>query len=1175
MFTLCFWVNGSENRTDAVSRLLAQEATDTQWIFQSDGGAYQCFIGGDNLTEVGSSNRVTLRYVWRHVAISRERNGTSTIWLDGTRALEGREPHPWPTQARWLVVGNGLRGGHVFEGKIRDLCAFERVLTDEDVRALYATGLPKRPAQNTSARLAATLQFVASSASTNVVTVSRGHWIHDRFTTEDGLPGNIVKAVVQSRDGYLWVGTEEGLARFDGRRFTRFTSDNTAALKAVGHNVSSLAEDSDGTLWAGVFGGLIRVRGTAVTAFTNGLAQRYVLHAYPVGDGSVWVAGFNNFVPRGPCWLRRYHPDSQTTSAEVVVPGHLRRLVMTTNGVWLAAEQPAMIHFWDGQNSTTTVVGLVDDLAPTIRLGNTVLPVNTAVGAWAGSGDRASTWAEVRLGDDAGAPTFYWLWHPSRPWTARWSGPAALDGPWLGVLNDLARVREDRLEKIEIPGYPANPEISCLAANREGGVWFGTEEDGLHLLRERLIQVYTTEDGLSANDVRSVCVAPDGGIWAATSAGLTGWREGQWTSHLIGGLRSVTLDSDGHAWFGAAIWGDGALQRLASRREFVSLGLDWQDPNTLRLASDGKLWVVGERGVTWVDPGKLVRIVEDVWGPDRASTEPVFGRYAVGKELPDAWPLGLVEERDGSIWFGSLGHGLFRVSQGQVEAYSTKDGLPGNRCVPVYLDDSGALWMVTDSGLTRRRNGQFETVTPSAGLPQDVFLDMIEDDGGNFWISGKQGIHRVQRGDLEGLLDGRLSRVENLTLGLRDGLLTPECSSLHYPTMAKTPDGHIWVATRNGLARFDPRRVSLDTKPLPAVIERLIVNRREFPHANRSQADPAAARDGGLRLPPGSGQQLEFHYTAISLVDADRLSFRHRLDGYDTEWSPETDLRLAFYTNLRPGDYRFEVTAANAHGIWSSVPASLEFEILPFFWQTTFFRLSSVTALALAALGLHGHRLRTLRRLHSVRQEQALAAEKERIAADMHDELGAALTQITILGEVAKDQPTLSPQTRSTLDRISGAARDVTARMSELVWATNPRNDKLDNLVAYLREHAAAQLEDTPVVPHLEFPATVPDHRVSASFRRNLLLVVKEALNNVVKHSQASKASRVHVQLQLADGRLHLRIEDNGRGLAGPRRPGGNGLGNMERRIRDLGGEFTLESQPEKGVRIRCTLPLK
>ncbi|MHC1769377.1 MAG: LamG-like jellyroll fold domain-containing protein [Verrucomicrobiia bacterium] len=237
VFTLCFWVSCREDRPHILARLLAQETRETQWIFQTVGGAFDCFIAGDHLTQTEPIEKVTLGYNWRHVAISRETGGTSTIWLDGTRALEGKKPHPWPTEARWLVVGNGLRAGTVFEGKIRDLCAFDRVLTDEEVRAFYSAGVPRRRALNTSARLAATLHSVAIRASTNVVMVPRGHWIHDRFTTENGLPGNIVKAVVQSRDGYLWVGTEDGLARFDGRRFTPFTSENTPALTDVGQSV--------------------------------------------------------------------------------------------------------------------------------------------------------------------------------------------------------------------------------------------------------------------------------------------------------------------------------------------------------------------------------------------------------------------------------------------------------------------------------------------------------------------------------------------------------------------------------------------------------------------------------------------------------------------------------------------------------------------------------------------------------------------------------------------------------------------------------------------------------------------------------------------------------------------------------------------------------------------------
>lgn len=306
---------------------------------------------------------------------------------------------------------------------------------------------------------------------------------------------------------------------------------------------------------------------------------------------------------------------------------------------------------------------------------------------------------------------------------------------------------------------------------------------------------------------------------------------------------------------------------------------------------------------------------------------------------------------------------------------------------------------------------------------------------------------------------------------------------------------------------------------------------------------------------------------------ADRVKFRHRLDGYDSDWSPETDLRLAFFTNLRPGAYRFRVKAANAHGVWNEQETTLSFVILPFFWQTRAFHVGVAVAVVALAAGLHWRRLSGQRRLQDLRHQQALTSEKARIAADMHDELGAALTQIAILGEVAKSQAGNEGQTRSTLDRISQAARDVTARMSDLVWATNPRNDTLDNLVAYLREHAASQLESTAIQPRLKFPVSFPEGRVSATFRRNLLLALKESLNNIIKHAAASE---VFVQLEIAGPSLLLRIRDNGRGFdPSKRNSAGNGLGNMEKRVRDLGGEFSLASTPGQGTRIEVSVPLK
>jgi signal transduction histidine kinase/ligand-binding sensor domain-containing protein len=1182
VFTLAFWVRIPQ--VDWTTRLLGQQAPDAEWLFQSYLGP-EYFISPHRYTESDRVEHVVLTLdAWHHVALARKPDGTSRIWVDGVLALEGRRSHPWPSRARWLTVGSAVQGEeYVFQGAVRDLCAFDRVLDDGEVRALHATGVPQRPAWNTRARLAATARSIGIEVSTNMVTAPARSWLHRRFTTEDGLPGNAVKAILQTRNGYLWAGTEEGLARFDGRQFRTFTADNTAALKTLGQMVWSLSEDSDGTIWVGVFGGLLRIRDLEFTAFTNGLPQHFVLQAEPVGDGSVWVAGFNDFVPRGPLWLRRYHPDSGTSSAAVVVPGHLRRLVVATNGVWMATEQPQLMLFWDGQAPAPAVVGTVDRAPLTVQVSDQWLDPSARVRAWKrGTETAAEWWAEVNVGLDD--PIFHWHWEAEfwRPWTARWNGPIEPQEVWLGVFHSLARLRGDLLETPEFADQLTGREIECVTPNREGGVWFGTDHDGLHLMQERLVRVFTTGDGLNGSDIRSVCAQPSGGVWVTTAGGLSHYRDGEWTAHGVERLRPVAVDRHGRPWFGRQGHGIHQLRRDADDldRYGVDLGLDWQDPNSLRFAVDGTLWIACEYGLTWLKPERLAWTAQENWVPDSASAEPAYGRYAVGRELPQMFPLGLVEDRDGSIWLGSLAHGLVRVNQGRVQVYSENDGLPGNHCVPVFGDDSGAVWITGRPGLTRYANGRFQTIRERDGLPKDLMLDLIEDDLGNFWLSGKRGIHRIARRELEEFFAGRLKRVQSLSLGARDGLLTPECTSLNYPTMAKTLDGHIWVATRNGLATFDPGRVRLDTQPLTATIEQVVVNRREVPltpalspTGGTGGEGARRAGEGDLRLPPGSGERVEFHFTAISLVAADRVRFRHRLDGYDTDWSPETDLRLAFYTNLRPGDYQFRVTAANAHGVWNEEETTLSFAILPYFWQTGTFYLGVACATLALGSGAHWRRLTVQRRHQELKHQEALTMEKARIAADMHDELGSTLTRIVILGEVAKTQSGDTPLSNSTLDSISQAARDVTSRMRDLVWATNPRNDTLANLVAYLRGQAAALLENTAIHPLLDFPSSCPEASVSATFRRNVLLVMKESLHNVLKHARASEVS---VQLEIAGLSLGLRIRDNGCGFdASNRDRRGNGLGNMEKRIRDLGGEFSLRSVPGQGTMIEIKVPLK
>jgi signal transduction histidine kinase/ligand-binding sensor domain-containing protein len=1164
VFTISFWVRLDED--PEISFLITQEGRDSNWSFMTFSDRGKFYISRLQNDEVEKTESVLLpTRSWHHVVIARRSSGRSLFWLDGELVLDAHLSYPWPMDGRWLTIGsplNGIGTAYQFAGVLQDLCAFDRILATDEVHALFHYGVRPRAALNTNARLRATHRPVPVLTKIENISPRPQAWVHQRFTTEDNLPANNVKAVLQSKDGYLWVGTEDGLARFDGRHFRQFTADNTPALKAIGQTVWSLSQDSNETIWAGIFGGLLRIQGLEFTAFTNGLPQRFILQAEPAGDDSLWIAAFNASLPRGPLRLRRFYPRSGISTAETIIPGHVRRMISGNDGVWLATEQPEQIHFWDGFSDAPRIIASIGTHGVVrFALNQATDDAEFAVPA-EGAGD--GYWGEIRLKN---APVFSWLWS-RRIYAGRWTGPSSGDF-WLGASYNLSRLENKRTEKITFQNRTSSPEVTSLCANSEGGVWFGTEGEGLHLVKERLVRTFTMQDGLIGNDVRSLSQGPNGEIWATTDLGLFRYQNGEWEAQgdSRAPLRSVNVDESGHPWFSRAEFGSTALRRdrFTSEGNHVFPGLDWQDPNTLRFLRDASLWVVCERGVTWIKPQRLVQNHELDWIP-LSGVEPAYGRIPVESLAPGIVPLGLVEDSAGFLWVGSKENGVFRVNRnGKIEKFGEKNAVPGKKTVPVLCDKGGALWITSDIGVTRQKNGVFQTIRETNGLPRDNFLDMIEDDLGNLWITGKRGIHRLKRADAERFFSGETNRVFALSLGLRDGLLTPECSSLHYPTMSKSQDGHIWVATRNGVATFDPARVSLNTQPVPAFIGQLIVRGREALSSNPS-AEPLP-----IRLPSGSGERLEFHFGAVSFSAPDKLQFSYRLDGYDSDWSQSSDGRVAFYTNLRPGQYRFRVKAANAYGIWNEHDTSLAFSIAPFFWQTSVFQFGLVMGLIGIVALLHVQRLNTARSRQEFQHQKALINEKTRIAADMHDELGATLTQIAILGEIAKTQIDNPSQTKSTLERISEAARAVTSGMSELVWATNPRNDSLDNLVAYLREQAASQLADKGVKGNIDFPAEVPVVQVSATFRRNLLLVVREMVHNILKHSDATN---VTITLRATINSLTLTLKDNGKGFDMVSSRRGNGIGNMQKRIEDLNGQLVLRSEIGQGVTAQINLPL-
>jgi ligand-binding sensor domain-containing protein len=773
------------------------------------------------------------RESWQHFAFTRSAIGEATLWKNGiAQAVDELSVAPG-AELEWITAGNDLKGDRQWFGQLQDLCVFDRILSEQELGHLHEAGRSGYPSRNSAVRQAALERSDDLVWSTYVVRRSIDQFTRRRYTAEDGLPANKVQAVVQTRDGYLWIGTDMGLARFDGQRFRTFTENNTSVLAEVGADILSLAESPDGTLWAGAYGGLLHIRGTEITGYTAGLPERFILHVAPAEDGAIWIAGFRlDRDYRGPCHVRRYHPETGQTSAEVSVPGHVRRLVPTADGVWMATEDPEQLLFWDVKSRVPTVVAKITGHPLKVGLrAKAVVPGGGRMQGWRNPQDPRKEIIEIGVDDEL---TFHWLTPRLRSGisASRWISFRNPDS-WIGAEPGFARILEDRLEQIDFEERTQQPEITCLGSNREGGVWVGTYSDGIQLIRERLVQVFTTRDELSGNDIRSVVATRDGTVLAGGPAGLDELRDGQWTRRgartptPLSAVISIAQDAFGTVWVGHGDASRHALQYISedSTQALNRSRFEWAHPSSLAVTSEGRLWTACDRGITSLDlPGAAPRSGSSA---DYAAwvDKIVYRRFEAGGVLPEGEFLKMLPDRDGALWVGTFGKGLLRLRDDQVEFFTVEDGLPSNVCTPAQFDETGALWIVAKGAVARRHNGRFQSLGPREGIPDDQFLDLIADDLGHFWLPGLRGIHRLERSQLEAWFDGRIDRVQSLTLGMRDGLLTPDCTSMHYPITAKTADGRIWVATRTGVASFDPSRVEVDGQPLAASIEQIIINR--------------------------------------------------------------------------------------------------------------------------------------------------------------------------------------------------------------------------------------------------------------------------------------------------------------------------------------------------------------
>jgi ligand-binding sensor domain-containing protein/signal transduction histidine kinase len=1022
-------------------------------------------------------------------------------------------------------------------------------------------------------------------------TVAPG-WKVDRWRVEQGLPGNHVRVLLQTRDGYLWIGTTSGLVRFDGRRFVIFDQRNEPEMLATGDDIRSLAEDNSGTLWIGTRHGLLQRREGIFVPLSENFGELTKAHITALScyqSSDVWI-GTENGV-----W--------HCTGNDAAILPSPRHLVfdlratpetiycIDTDTVWAWHRSSAPIdeihsplndfsrRLWlDGSMEPLfdQVVLTNQGKGPIFRMtldfhGVPLFATQNAVLRW----NRGTGGLEEAVSGISNPDEPFYNYRPVR--LEEGSGAQL----WLSGGREavLGTANNSRLVKFVSPDGPIT-DVECLLRDRQGNLWVGTSSAGLIRIGRNDLATLNLVEPFGFEDLTSVTEAMDGSIWCGTKTGVLQWGKDSLRIFQYPGavLYETAVDSvarlvSGQVWasFGqeAILELDGHVNRASSLPAFL--------PKNRLPSPGGKAEVIYQtrNGILWIGTKYgLYRRVND------ADADLFTLRNGLGVTDVRA----LLEDREGTLWVGTYGGGISRmkdqtapVSNTNVfETFTTRDGLSHNRAWALYEDSSGIIWIGTENGLTRMEGGRFFAFSTAQGLFDSEINHLIEDDFGRFWISCNRGIFRVARSALNAVASGQASRVSCTCYSAADGMLDAETNGEHQPAGCKAGDGRLFFPTRHGLVIIDPKGIR--DKPAPAVlIEQVLadgvvifgdraVARAETkigPEQRSSVRSESAANSAGsihaaTVLPAGRSRTLEIHYTATSLFPSRGLSFEYQLKGFDSAWRTGNADRVASYNNLRPGSYDFRVRAVNHGGVPNESQAQFRFVLKPQFWQTWPFYILCGAAVVALGSSIQAYRLRVQRHIFRLQQTHALELERARIARDMHDQLGAKLSLIA-LG---------AGQSNSSQNQVRQTVRE----LNDLIWSIHPKNDSISGLADFLSNFAREYLDAAGLALDLDFQLGSTDLSLPGTTRTQIAAAFKETLRNVVQHA---KATGVGVKLEVRNNSLLIEIADDGCGFD-VSRPLGHvgGLCNIRTRLADLEGDCQIESKPGHGASVRFSVPL-
>ena len=1011
----------------------------------------------------------------------------------------------------------------------------------------------------------------------------------DQWTTEDGLPMKRVSSVTQTADGYIWLGTQEGLVRFDGFDFVVFDKRHTGLESKT---ITCIFEDSRGILWIGTIAGLSRYRSGQFETLTtdDGLSGNYISSLIQDADGRIWVGTFGG----GISLIDGISISSLSVKGEFDARNISALYKDITGDIWIGTTDAGLLHHHDGElSSYSSATGL-----PSNDI--TRISGNERGTLWIGTKGGLSTLKDgaFRTHDiDDGLPSNI----------VRSIHEDAEGSLWVGTEGGLSRLRNDRLET-----YVGDNRLNSVLAiqeDMEGSLWVGTQRSGLFRIQDGTFTTFTTAEGLGGNSVYSVYEDTRGDVWAGTlGAGVSRIRGREiMTLTEADGLQandivSIYGSKDGTLWFGTAGLGlvryrDGVLRSYTSADGLPGSGI-----YTIFEDSRGTLWLgTGRSG--------LVRFDGEA-----------FVAYTTSDGLTDNSITSVTEGPPEHIWVGTYHGGLNLMKDGVViGTFATENGLPNNYVSSIYQDDEGVLWIATrEGGLTRLKEGELKSLSIEHGMFNDTILQILEDDDDNLWLSSNRGLSSVRKTEVHAVMDGLSSRLEPTVFDRSDGLTTFEFNGGSQPSGWKDREGRLWFVSSNGVVRVDPDNLRRNDVPPPVVVERVVV------------MDDLIRTDTTAILAPGNNS-IEFDYIGLSFIANEEVTYRYRLEGIDRQWVDAGSRRQAFYTNLPPGQYTFRVAARNADGVWSENPATFTFYLKPFFHQTPWFYILVGILLVLVAIALYRIRVRQLKsgqiELENIVRERTTDLRREKrkveqskavieVQAEQLRELDRVKTRFfSNISHEFRTPLTLNiGPLENALSGLYGPIPDALRGQLTIMLRNARRLLRLINQLLDLSklEHGGLELH-TKRLDLAEFARgvamsfsgymeqagidlafDVPDGVIAASFDPEAMeKVLFNLMSNAVKFTPQEGRIKLAISGPSADGNAEMRISDSGIGIDAAELPHifdrfhqaegssssvqqgtGIGLALVKELVELHGGSIGVESEIGRGTTFTISIPV-